>query len=192
MQDTTHIVQPNRDRNILLTIAATIGVALLLWLLTSLGSIKLSSALALFAIWGIATVSLNLVNGTLGILSLGHHGFMLIGGYTTALLILSDEKRENILSSGRSAMTPFTLGLSIKNFFNAIGLTALTTDETLWLRFLVAILIGGLLAAVVGLIVGIPSLRLRGDYLAIVTFGFGEIIRLTASTRVFSPITNGA
>ena len=64
MQDTTHIVQPNRDRNILLTIAATIGVALLLWLLTSLGSIKLSSALALFAIWGIATVSLNSVSYT--------------------------------------------------------------------------------------------------------------------------------
>jgi len=192
MENTKHIIQPNRNRNILLTIAATIGVALILWLLTSMGSIKLSSALALFAIWGIATVSLNLVNGTLGILSLGHHGFMLIGGYTTALLILSDEKRQNILNSGRSAMTPFTLGLSVKNFFNALGLHALTTDETLWVRFLVAILIGGLLAAFFGLIVGIPSLRLRGDYLAIVTFGFGEIIRLTASTRVFSPLTNGA
>jgi len=192
MQDTKHIVQPNRNRNILLTLAATVAVALALLILTSLGSIKLNSALALFAIWGVATVSLNLVNGTLGILSLGHHGFMLIGGYTTALLILSDEKRENILTSGRSAMTPFTVGLSVKNFFEAIGLHGLTGDDTLWLRFLVAILIGGLIAAFFGLIVGIPSLRLRGDYLAIVTFGFGEIIRLTASTRLFSPLTNGA
>src|SRR5690625_7917353 len=43
-----------------------------------------------------------------------------------------------------------------------------------------------------GLLVGIPSLRLRGDYLAIVTLGFGEIIRLLAATSMFSPYTNGA
>jgi branched-chain amino acid transport system permease protein len=74
----------------------------------------------------------------------------------------------------------------------SIGLDALATPETLWVRYLVAIFLGGLLAAVAGLIVGIPSLRLRGDYLAIVTFGFGEIIRLSASTRLFSAYTNGA
>ncbi len=44
-------------------------------------------------------------------------------------------------------------------------------------EFLVAILLGGLFAAVLGFLIGIPTLRLRGDYLAIITLGFGEIIR---------------
>src|SRR5699024_2192153 len=58
--------------------------------------------------------------------------------------------------------------------------------------FLVALFIGGLLAAAFGVIVGFPSLRLRGDYLAIVTFAFGEAIRLLASTPMMSSFTNGA
>jgi branched-chain amino acid transport system permease protein len=187
-----HIEQPNRNRNILLTLGLTGVIALLLWLLGGLGSDKLNGALTLFAIWGVATVSLNLINGTLGILSLGHHGFMLIGGYAFALLTLPDRDRENLIASGRSELTPFTAGISMSHWLEAIGLGALTTDETLWVRLVLATFVGGLVAAVFGLIVGIPSLRLRGDYLAIVTFGFGEIIRLSASTRIFSPLTNGA
>lgn len=181
-----------RRRNAFLTLGALAVGVLVLWGLQGLGSTKLTQALALFAIWGVATVSLNLINGTLGILSLGHHGFMLIGGYTTGLLILDDAARQRILTSARSTMTEQTLGISISNAFSAVGLDALTTPETTWVRFLVAIFAGGLLAAVAGLVVGIPSLRLRGDYLAIVTFGFGEIIRLSASTRLFSSYTNGA
>lgn len=184
--------QQHRLRNTLLTLALSGLVALLLGWLVSLGSARLTQALALFAIWGIATVSLNLINGSLGILSLGHHGFMLIGGYATALLTLPEATRQNILQSGRSSMTEQTLALSMTNLFRAVGLEALTTPETLWVRFVAALLIGGLLSALAGLIVGIPSLRLRGDYLAIVTFGFGEIIRLLASTRLFAPYTNGA
>jgi len=181
-----------RLRNLALTlVAAGIGIAAL-WLLDSVGSTKLVQALALFAIWGIATVSLNLINGTLGILSLGHHGFMLIGGYTTGLLILDEAARQRIASSARSTMTDETLALSVSNLLRSVGLDALTTPETLWVRFLIAVFLGGLLAAFAGLLVGIPSLRLRGDYLAIVTFGFGEIIRLSASTRLFSSYTNGA
>jgi branched-chain amino acid transport system permease protein len=188
----THIEQPNRTRNILLTFGLTALLALALWGMDGLGRDKLNGALTLFAIWGVATVSLNLINGTLGILSLGHHGFMLIGGYVFALLTLPDKDRENLITSGRSELTPFTAGISIKNWLDAMGLDVLTTDETLWVRLVLAAFIGGLVAAVFGLIVGIPSLRLRGDYLAIVTFGFGEIIRLSASTRLFAPLTNGA
>ena len=101
-------------------------------------------------------------------------------------------REKRIVTSGRSTMTDTTIGLSVKGMFEAIGLTALTTDETLWVRFMVALLISGVMAMLFGLIVGIPSLRLRGDYLAIVTFGFGEIIRFLASTRTLSPLTNGA
>jgi branched-chain amino acid transport system permease protein len=181
-----------RVRNLALTLVAMAAGVLVLWLLEGIGSTKLVQALALFAIWGVATVSLNLINGTLGILSLGHHGFMLIGGYTTGLLILDEAARQRILTSARSTMTEQTLAISVSNMLRALGLDALTTPDTMWVRFLIAIFIGGLLAAFAGLLVGIPSLRLRGDYLAIVTFGFGEIIRLTASTRLFSSYTNGA
>ncbi|MEZ4608496.1 MAG: branched-chain amino acid ABC transporter permease [Deinococcales bacterium] len=185
-------IHSNRLRNALLSLVALVIGIFVLRYLGGLGSAKLTQALALFAIWGVATVSLNLINGTLGILSLGHHGFMLIGGYTTALLILSDDARNRIQTSARSQMTDFTLGLSVQNWLHTLGLDRLTTDDTLWVRFLIAILIGGLLAMLFGILVGFPSLRLRGDYLAVVTFGFGEIIRLLASTRIFAPFTNGA
>ena len=190
----------NRLRNALLTLAGLAVLAAFMFLVDRLaaaddpirGIVKFRGALTLFAIWGVAAVSLNLINGTLGILSLGHHGFMLIGGYTTGLLILSEQARSRILLSARSQMTEGTLGLSVSNGLSALGLDFLTTPETLWVRFLIAVLLGGFAAAFAGMLVGIPSLRLRGDYLAIVTFGFGEIIRLSASTRLFSPLTNGA
>jgi branched-chain amino acid transport system permease protein len=95
----------------------------------------------------ILAVSLNLINGHTGQFSLGHAGFMAVGGYTAASITLALSKH-------------------------------LTTMAAVPALFLVALLAGGLMAAVVGLAVGVPSLRLRGDYLAIVTLGFGEIIRV--------------
>jgi branched-chain amino acid transport system permease protein len=94
-------------------------------------------------------VSLNLINGYTGQFSLGHAGFMGIGAYTAALL---------------------TTGLGV-------GLLPLFGNQG-WLLFAAALLAGGLAAALAGLLVGVPSLRLKGDYLAIVTLGFGEIIRV--------------
>lgn len=184
-------VEP-RGRNALLSLAVLGALAVLLYFVDMQGGVKLQQVFALFAIWATAAVSLNLINGTTGILSLGHHGFMLLGGYTTALLILPELNRQRISSSARSMMTDFTLGLSIENWARNLGLEALAAPEALWFRFIIALLLGGLVAAVFGLIVGIPSLRLRGDYLAIVTFGFGEIIRLLASTDMLSAFTNGS
>jgi branched-chain amino acid transport system permease protein len=97
---------------------------------------------------GIAIVlatSLNLINGHTGQFSLGHAGFMAVGGFFSAWLSLH-----------AGAMV-----------------------DAFW-YFPLALVAGGLLAAFVGLLVGVPSLRLRGDYLAIVTLGFGEIIRVVA------------
>ena len=95
--------------------------------------------------WVVMAVSLNLVIGFSGELSLGHAGFMSIGAYTGAIV------------SGW--------------LLNAFGV-----DNTL-LRLILAIVAGGLNAGVIGALIGIPVLRLRGDYLAIVTLAFGEIIR---------------
>lgn len=94
----------------------------------------------------ILATSLNLINGHTGQFSLGHAGFMAVGGFFSAWISLK--------VGGEIAFQ-------------------------VW-YFPLALLAGGLLAALVGLLVGVPSLRLRGDYLAIVTLGFGEIIRVVA------------
>jgi branched-chain amino acid transport system permease protein len=101
----------------------------------------------------ILAVSLNLVNGYTGQFSLGHAGFMAVGAYVS------------------SALTLF----AGPKFFAALGSHGATATGGL---FFSALIVGGLAAALAGLIVGIPSLRLKGDYLAIVTLGFGEIIRV--------------
>lgn len=97
----------------------------------------------------ILAASLNLVLGFLGQLSLGHCGFMAIGAYTAALLSLACE-RAGIFTD---------------------------TGEPMYLAIIfLCVLAAGILAALVGLLVGIPALRLKGDYLAIITLGFGMII----------------
>jgi branched-chain amino acid transport system permease protein len=99
----------------------------------------------------ILAVSLNLINGHTGQFSLGHAGFMAVGGYVAAKMTL------------------------------LYGTTL----------FLPALFVGGMVAALVGLAVGVPSLRLRGDYLAIVTLGFGEIIRVVFQTSEFFGAATG-
>lgn len=97
------------------------------------------------AIAMILAVSLNLVVGFLGELSLGHAGFMCVGAYLGAK--------------------------------TAVTLTAAMGPGNEFLILLISLLVGGAAAAVCGVIIGLPTLRLRGDYLAIVTLAFGEIVR---------------
>jgi branched-chain amino acid transport system permease protein len=99
--------------------------------------------------------SLNLVNGLAGQFSLGHAGFMAIGAYVAA-----------------SCTTPSVDLLGLANQALAGGVLA---QQAL---LVLALLLAGLAAGLAGYLVGLPSLRLRGDYLAIVTLGFGEIIRV--------------
>ena len=99
----------------------------------------------------ILAVSLNIINGMTGQFSIGHAGFMAIGAYLSGVTSLA-------LGSVKIALIPVAI-----------------SDQLL---FLVSILTGGTAAALCGVLVGLPSLRLRGDYLAIVTLGFGEIIRV--------------
>jgi branched-chain amino acid transport system permease protein len=99
----------------------------------------------------ILAVSLNLVNGFTGQFSMGHAGFMSVGGYLAAFLTTNLETLQPTWMS-----SPWVSSL----------------------LFIVALFCGGLGASAVGYLVGLPSLRLKGDYLAIVTLGFGEIIRV--------------
>jgi len=104
----------------------------------------------------LAAVSLQLVNGFTGQFSIGHAGFMAIGAYG-------------------SAMFSLRVGQHWVASLAALGVPAGLAQGG---ALLVGLVLGGLLAAVAGYLVGLPSLRLRGDYLAIVTLGFGEIIRV--------------
>ncbi len=100
-------------------------------------------------------VSLNLINGMAGQFSIGHAGFMAVGGYTATYLTVY-HGRQIAEAFGRTVTDP--VGSSIVMIPSLIA--------------------GALAAAAAGLLVGIPSLRLKGDYLAIVTLGFSEIIRV--------------
>jgi branched-chain amino acid transport system permease protein len=100
-------------------------------------------------------VSLNLINGLAGQFSIGHAGFMAVGGYAATYLTVYHGRQiaalaGSTLDDGLGAAVVMVMSLST----------------------------GAVTAAAAGLAVGIPSLRLKGDYLAIVTLGFGEIIRV--------------
>ena len=103
----------------------------------------------------ILAVSLNLVNGFTGQFSIGHAGFMAAGAYTAAFLTKD-------------------MGGYLGGVLGAEGAGGILAG----LEFFINTIAGGLVAAFVGFLVGLPSLRLKGDYLAIVTLGFGEIIRV--------------
>jgi len=128
------------------SVAPLVATLVLLWLAGRLLPAHESSyfmgILLQCGIFAVAAVSLNLVLGVTGQFSIGHAGFMAVGGYTAALLTIR-----------------------------------LGQDDPTGLIFLLATLAGGAMAALAGWLVGVPSLRLKGDYLAIVTLGFGEIIR---------------
>ena len=129
---------------------AVIGLVLVIFTVLSLATPMKASTALLFqkiTVAVIMAVSLSLVVGFLGELSLGHAGFMSIGAYLGGKVALV------LIESGN---------LKASNI----------------LVFLVALLVGALCAALCGFIVGFAALRLRGDYLAIVTLAFGEIVRV--------------
>lgn len=124
--------------------------------------ISLGGTLAQFAMVAIIAIGLNVVVGQTGLLDLGYVGFYAVGAYTVALLTSPDSP------------------------WNRAGAGGMFTEKWAWLT---CVPIAMAATALAGLILGIPTLRLRGDYLAIVTLGFGEIIRLLADN--LGGVTNG-
>ncbi len=128
------------------------SAAVLYGLSELLGSMLLEYVLRVVLLAGIniiLAVGLNLINGTTGQFSIGHAGFMAVGAYGAAVT-----------------------GTLLRG---ALGDQGPAGDA---LVFNLALLAGAAFAALTGVIVGVPSLRLKGDYLAVVTLGFGEIIRI--------------
>ncbi len=122
----------------------------------------------LVAVNAILALSLNLVYGFTGMFSLGHAGFMAIGAYVSAILIISPAQKAAMYIL-EPMMWPF-------NVMQA--------------PFFVSVLAGGVIAALVSLVIALPVLRLGGDYLGIATLGFAEIIRVVLTN--ITPVTNGA
>jgi len=125
--------------------------------------ISFGGTMAQFAMVALIAVGLNVVVGQAGLLDLGYVGFYAVGAYTIALLT--------------SPNSPW----------NKMSATGFFSPDWAWLSCLPLAMA---ITALAGLILGTPTLRLRGDYLAIVTLGFGEIIRLLADN--LSDITNGS
>jgi branched-chain amino acid transport system permease protein len=120
-------------------------------------------------------VSLNLVNGYAGQFSIGHAGFMAIGAYTAACLTLKGVPAlAGALGLGGEPEAATAAGPLMVVWSHQGGLPA----AACWAVFAAALIVAGLAASAFGWIVGLPTLRLRGDYLAIATLGFGEIIRV--------------
>jgi len=149
------------------------ALALALVLVSQLADPYLERVVVLLGINIILVVSLNLSNGFTGVFSLGHVGFMAIGAYTSSILSLSLEAKS-------------------QNLPDLPGWLA-----RVQLDFLPAVLAGGLLAAAVALVIGIPLMRLSGHYVAVATLGFLVIVHivlinwveLTRGARTFSGVT---
>ena len=131
-------------KNNFITYGMVIAIFVVVQILSSTGNLSrlLTGLLVPICVYTIASLSLNLVVGYSGELSLGHAGFMCVGAYSSAL-------------------------------FSQVAADSIPQVP----RFILAILVGAAVAALFGVIIGIPVLRLRGDYLAIVTLAFGEIIK---------------
>ncbi|MBQ4326525.1 MAG: branched-chain amino acid ABC transporter permease, partial [Mailhella sp.] len=99
--------------------------------------------LNLVAVYGILAISLNIIYGFTGMFSLGHAGFMAIGAYVSALCVLTPDQKE-MMWLIEEILPPLA---------------------TLYTPFWVSVILGGLVATVFALLIGIPVLRLGGDYL---------------------------
>lgn len=169
------------------TLATLVAIALFYGLLFLLEQIvppysMLFTVLKKTAVYALVAVSMNLLNGFTGLFSLGQAGFMLLGAYTYAILMIPEASREMVY---RQFGGEHWVKFSISDLFGAGGIGG-------FIGMLVALLLGGLVAALFAWLIGLPVLRLKSDYLAIATLGFAEIIRAFFQWEKLGPLTNGA
>jgi len=134
------------------------------------------------AVYALAAVSMNLLNGFTGLFSLGHAGFMLVGAYTYAIFTIPAESRDTVYQYYDAAVRisfPEMLRGALGGFGTVLGVA-------------LAVLLAGLVAAFFAWLIGLPVLKLKSDYLAIATLGFAEIIRAVFQWGKLGPVTNGS
>ena len=135
-------------------------------------------------VYSLVAVSMNLLNGFTGLFSLGQAGFMLLGAYSYAVLTIPVAKRPGVYQYFDGGAIQFSLPEIVSG---VLGDTVGTV-----LGMLAALLVGGVLAALMAYLIGLPVLRLKSDYLAIATLGFAEILRAFFQWNALGPITNGS
>ena len=180
------MIQEKRSkRGALLGLAAAILVLVLVTVLenTLPSTSQLFVALKKGAVYSLVAVSMNLVNGFTGLFSLGQAGFMLLGAYTYAILTVPVSAKDTVYYLFGGSAVKF----SLPDLFGGVD-----TPAGLILGVLLAIILGGCVAAFFAYLIGLPVLRLKSDYLAIATLGFAEIIRAIFQWQALGPITNGA
>lgn len=171
-------------RNHLLSLITLVLLAIFLYWLDAhrLQNGMLVSVLTKGVILSLVAVSMNLLNGFTGLFSLGQAGFMSIGAYTTAILLIPVQNLDGVYYM--NGVHP-----AIRAFKELIA----ASPSALQIVYpFLALLLGGLLAAFAAALVGIAVLRLKSDYLAIATLGLSEIVRAIFSSPQFDQITNGS
>lgn len=164
-------------------IALTLLMVFLYWLdANRLQNGMLVSVLQKGVILALVAVSMNLLNGFTGLFSLGQAGFMSIGAYTTAILLIPVQNLDGVYYMN-----------GVHPAIRAFKMMVASSPEFIQIIFpFIALLLGGLLAAFAAAIVGIAVLRLKSDYLAIATLGLSEIVRAIFSSPQFDQVTNGS
>jgi branched-chain amino acid transport system permease protein len=156
-----HILRWRRDKQLkplaLLAFFVALGssVALELWFDTMVADSSVRQLVMLALVNMLVALSLNVINGMAGQFSIGHAGFLALGAYTSAIVC----SHLHVMLGGGE--------VTFARSFVVVPLSLFASS---------------LVAGLFGLVVGLPSLRLRGDYLAIVTLGFAEIVRLMVAT----------
>ena len=147
------------------------------------------TALKKGAVYALVAVSMNLLNGFTGLFSLGQAGFMLLGGYTFAILTIPVESRDSVYYIFDGSAINFSITESLQNLFGGSGAGGAIGFV---LGILIALICAGLVAAFFAWLIGLPVLKLKSDYLAIATLGFAEIIRAIFQWEPLGKVTNGA
>lgn len=141
------------------------------------------------AVYSLVAVSMNLLNGFTGLFSLGQAGFMLLGAYTYAILMVPSDQKEQVYYLFGGCAFNFSL---LDMFGGIFGKTGVGGAISMIISCLIALILAGAVAGFFAYLIGIPVLRLKSDYLAIATLGFAEILRAIFQWQKLGKITNGA
>ena len=193
--------QQTNKKGSMIALLCVAGVLLLVALLENMSLIfpkvpaillptsQLFTVLKKGAVYSLVAVSMNLLNGFTGLFSLGQAGFMLLGAYTYAILMVPMAVKDQVYYLFDGSAVKFSLLDMFQSIFGAAGFGS---GVALVLAVLLALILAGCVAALFAWLIGLPVLRLKSDYLAIATLGFAEIIRAIFQWQVLGPVTNGA
>ena len=193
--------QQTNKKSSMIALLCVAGVLLLVTLLENMSLIfprvpaillptsQLFTVLKKGAVYSLVAVSMNLLNGFTGLFSLGQAGFMLLGAYTYAILMVPMAVKDQVYYLFDGSAVKFSLLDMFQSIFGAAGFGS---GVALVLAVLLALILAGCVAALFAYLIGLPVLRLKSDYLAIATLGFAEIIRAIFQWQVLGPVTNGA